>query len=162
MFNNWGVSGVVILSLVAFTIIAFLINWLRKEPSKMVQVSLGFIIGGALGNVIDRVRLGAVFDFLDFSIGEYHWPAFNVADSFICIGAILVIMHGMLVKSSRKSNFNRKGRQNEKNSVFCGIGNDGRCIVRLQQRERKLGTGNICAKMNFSFNQSAADASSGI
>ena len=96
MFNNWGVSGVVILSLVAFTIIAFLINWLRKEPSKMVQVSLGFIIGGALGNVIDRVRLGAVFDFLDFS--EYHWPAFNVADSFICIGAILVIMHGMLVK----------------------------------------------------------------
>ena len=87
-----------ILSLVAFTIIAFLINWLRKEPSKMVQVSLGFIIGGALGNVIDRVRLGAVFDFLDFSIGEYHWPAFNVADSFICIGAILVIMHGMLVK----------------------------------------------------------------
>ena len=48
MFNNWGVSGVVILSLVAFTIIAFLINWLRKEPSKMVQVSLGFIIGGAL------------------------------------------------------------------------------------------------------------------
>ena len=98
MFNNWGVSGVVILSLVAFTIIAFLINWLRKEPSKMVQVSLGFIIGGALGNVIDRVRLGAVFDFLDFSIGEYHWPAFHVADSFICIGAILVIMHGMLVK----------------------------------------------------------------
>ena len=43
-----------------------------------------------------------MFDFLDFSIGEYHWPAFNVADSFICIGAILVIMHGMLVKKQQE------------------------------------------------------------
>jgi len=99
MFNDWGVSGVIVLSLVAFTIIAFLINWLRKEPQKIVQVALGFIIGGALGNVTDRIRLGAVFDFLDFSIGEYHWPAFNVADSFICIGAVIVIAHGLLVKS---------------------------------------------------------------
>ena len=98
MFNDWGMSGVIILSLVAFSIIAFLINWLRKEHSKLVQVSLGFIIGGALGNVTDRIRLGAVFDFLDFSFGNYHWPAFNVADSFICVGAFLVIIHGMLVK----------------------------------------------------------------
>ena len=53
------------------------------------------IIGGALGNVIDRIRLGAVFDFLDFSIGTYHWPAFNAADSFICVGALIVIFHGL-------------------------------------------------------------------
>lgn len=99
MFNDWGLSGIIILSLVAFTIIAFLINWLRKEPSKLIQVALGLIIGGALGNVIDRVRLGAVFDFLDFSFGAYHWPAFNAADSFICIGAIIVIAHGVLVKN---------------------------------------------------------------
>lgn len=96
MFNNWGLSGVIILSLVAFVIIAFLVNWLRKEDNRLIQVALGFIIGGALGNVIDRVRLGAVFDFLDFSFGDYHWPAFNAADSFICIGAVIVIAHGLL------------------------------------------------------------------
>lgn len=48
MFNDWGLSGVIVLSLVAFVIIAFLVNWLRKEPSKLIQVSLGLIIGGAL------------------------------------------------------------------------------------------------------------------
>ncbi len=99
MFNNWGLSGVIILSLVAFVIIAFLVNWLRKEDNRLIQIALGFIIGGALGNVIDRVRLGAVFDFLDFSLGEYHWPAFNVADSFICIGAVIVIVHGLFCKT---------------------------------------------------------------
>ena len=55
----------------------------------------GMIIGGAVGNVIDRIRLGAVFDFLDFHIGESHWPAFNVADSFICIGATILIMQSL-------------------------------------------------------------------
>ena len=90
-----GSSGGIVLSLVAFVIIAFLVNWLRKEPSKLIQVSLGLIIGGALGNVIDRIRLGAVFDFLDFSIGTYHWPAFNAADSFICVGALIVIFLGL-------------------------------------------------------------------
>ena len=98
MFNDWGLSGVIILSFVAFVIIFFLVRWLKTEQSKLVQLSLGFIIGGALGNVTDRVRLGAVFDFLDFSFGSYHWPAFNVADSFICIGACIVIAHGLLVK----------------------------------------------------------------
>lgn len=98
MFDNWGLSGVIALSFVAFVIIFFLVRWLRTEKSKVVQLSLGFIIGGALGNVVDRVRLGAVFDFLDFSFGSYHWPAFNVADSFICIGACIVIAHGLLVK----------------------------------------------------------------
>ncbi len=100
MFNNWGLSGVIVLSFVAFVIIFFLVRWLKTEQSKVVQISLGFIIGGALGNVVDRVRLGAVFDFLDFSFGSYHWPAFNVADSFICIGACIVIAHGLLVKPS--------------------------------------------------------------
>lgn len=100
MFNDWGLSGVIILSFLAFVIIFFLVRWLKTEQSKLVQLSLGFIIGGALGNVTDRVRLGAVFDFLDFSFGSYHWPAFNVADSFICIGACIVIAHGLLVKSA--------------------------------------------------------------
>ena len=95
MFNNWGINGVYILSGVALAIVFMLIRWLKGEHNKTVQLALGFIIGGAIGNVIDRVRLGAVFDFLDFYIGDHHWPAFNMADSFICVGAFIVIMHGL-------------------------------------------------------------------
>ena len=61
-----------------------------------MRVSLGFVIGGAIGNVIDRVRLGAVYDFLDVHVGAHHWPAFNVADSFICIGAVLIVLDGII------------------------------------------------------------------
>ncbi|MGI9450680.1 MAG: signal peptidase II, partial [Geminicoccaceae bacterium] len=56
----------------------------------------GLVIGGALGNVIDRIRFGAVVDFLDFHIAGYHWPAFNVADSAICVGAGLLLLDGLL------------------------------------------------------------------
>ena len=53
------------------------------------------IMGGAVGNVIDRLRFGAVFDFLDIHIEASHWPAFNVADSFICAGAGLIIIQAL-------------------------------------------------------------------
>lgn len=56
------------------------------------QVALALILGGAVGNLIDRVRIGAVIDFLDFYIGSAHWPAFNVADSCICIGVMVLIL----------------------------------------------------------------------
>ncbi len=102
MFNDFGINGVYILSGVAIIIVLALLKWLKTEKSRMMQVALGFIIGGALGNVIDRIRLGAVFDFLDFYVGDYHWPAFNAADSFICIGAALVIINGFI--PSKKEN----------------------------------------------------------
>ena len=95
MFNNWGISGVYILSGVALLIVCFLVKWLSAEKNRTMQLALGFIIGGAIGNVIDRVRLGAVFDFLDFHLGDSHWPAFNAADSFICIGATVIIIHSV-------------------------------------------------------------------
>ncbi len=104
MFNNYGHLGAWLLSGVALLIVAFLVYWLRQEKDKIAQVALGMIIGGAIGNVIDRVRLGAVFDFLDFHLGESHWPAFNVADSFICIGAGLLIFQGLfnVVKTKKE------------------------------------------------------------
>ena len=66
MFSNESMAGVWVLSLLALIIVGFLINWLRKAESKLVAVSLGLIIGGALGNVIDRAVHSAVLDFLDF------------------------------------------------------------------------------------------------
>lgn len=102
MFNNYGNVGAYVLSGIAIAVVLILFNWLRTEKSKLVQVALGMIMGGAIGNVIDRLRLGAVFDFLDFHIGENHWPAFNVADSFICIGAGLVILSAIILKFAKK------------------------------------------------------------
>ena len=63
-----------------------------RRASTYEKLPLAFIIGGALGNLVDRIRFGAVIDFLDFHIGEWHWPAFNVADIFIVIGVGLYII----------------------------------------------------------------------
>ena len=95
MFNDLGNWGVYILSAFSLSVVLFLLFWLKKECSLYMRVSLGMVIGGALGNVIDRIRLGAVYDFLDVHIGVHHWPAFNLADSFICIGAVLIVCESM-------------------------------------------------------------------
>lgn len=73
---------------------------LMKE-NKYYYLPIGLIVGGALGNMIDRIRLGSVVDFLDFYFRNYHWPAFNVADSAICVGAVLFI--GMNYTDSKKN-----------------------------------------------------------
>ena len=95
MFNNLGNAGIYILSGFSLVVVCFLLYWLSKEKTVYMRLALGGVIGGALGNVIDRVRLGAVFDFLDVHVGQHHWPAFNVADSFICIGAVLIVLDGL-------------------------------------------------------------------
>lgn len=67
---------------------------LRRQPKSMKRVNIAFalIIGGAIGNVIDRIWLGSVVDFIDFYYGSYHWPAFNIADSAIVLGAITMVV----------------------------------------------------------------------
>lgn len=77
--------------------------WLRRNPSgqRLVAAGLSLILGGALGNVIDRVRLGHVTDFVDFYVGNWHFAAFNVADAAITVGAGLLLLD-MLLDSRRK------------------------------------------------------------
>ncbi len=58
---------------------------------RVAQMFIGAIVGGAVGNIIDRLRLGKVVDFLDFHWGSYHWPAFNIADSCICVAVFLLV-----------------------------------------------------------------------
>jgi len=104
MLDGGGLWGRVLLIIFALCVVLFLLHWMKDETSAFVRVALGMIIGGALGNVADRLRMGAVYDFLDFHIGAYHWPAFNVADSFICIGAFLIVLHAILSRKSSKEN----------------------------------------------------------
>ena len=83
-------------SLVAAAVVAVLIYWLSRAASPLLAVGIGLIIGGAVGNVIDRLRLGAVVDFLDFHYRGLHWPAFNLADSAICVGVGVMLFEGLL------------------------------------------------------------------
>ena len=69
---------------------AWLLIWLWRAPDRLTAAALGLIIGGALGNVLDRLRYQAVPDFLDFHYGTYHWPSFNLADVAIFCGAALL------------------------------------------------------------------------
>ncbi len=85
-WQRWLFSGI---ATCASVLIIYL---LRKHTSeKLFCVALSFILGGALGNLWDRITLGYVVDFLDFHYSGYHWPAFNVADSLIFVGALLLI-----------------------------------------------------------------------
>jgi signal peptidase II len=99
-FFNAGAGGLnaLIFSLVAAAIVVALIWWLVRVTSPFLAVAIGLIIGGAVGNVIDRLRLGAVVDFLDFHVGLWHWPAFNLADSAICVGVAAMLLDGLLLR----------------------------------------------------------------
>ncbi|MBN2256164.1 MAG: signal peptidase II [Deltaproteobacteria bacterium] len=85
-------------SVAAVVFIALVIRKVRQEETVAV-LGLSLILGGALGNLIDRIRLGEVIDFLDVYVGSYHWPAFNMADSAISIGAFLLILEIIKKKS---------------------------------------------------------------
>lgn len=88
-YGPWILSGV------AVAISLGLAVWLTRISHRLTAIGIGLVIGGALGNVIDRLRFGAVFDFLDFYVGSYHWPAFNVADSCISVGVVLLLWDGL-------------------------------------------------------------------
>ena len=103
MFNNYGKAGAIVLSVFALGVVAFLGYWMLKETNKLKITALACIIGGALGNVADRVRFGAVLDFLDFHYKNMHWPAFNLADSFICIGVFILICLEFMNNKKKKT-----------------------------------------------------------
>jgi len=77
-----------------------ILYFVRTTPAsrKLVLIACGFVLGGAAGNLIDRVTYGSVIDFVDVYYGDWHWPAFNVADSFISIGVGLLLLSSVLTK----------------------------------------------------------------
>ena len=94
-WQRWFLSGI---AMVAALLILFLLR--KYQHEKLFCLSLSLILGGALGNLYDRILLGHVVDFLDFYMGNYHWPAFNIADTAIVIGAALMIFESFQSKES--------------------------------------------------------------
>ena len=90
-----------VLSAVAVAVCIALFIWLRRSDRPLHGWGIGLVIGGAIGNVIDRVRWGAVFDFADFYVGQWHWPAFNVADSAIVVGVGLMLIDSLVGEKQR-------------------------------------------------------------
>lgn len=88
IIRSWTLIGV------AAAVLVWLGIWLRRAQTRLVGVALGAIIGGAIGNIVDRIRFGAVFDFVDLHAFGWHWPAFNVADSAIVVGVGLLLLDG--------------------------------------------------------------------
>lgn len=80
------------LTLIALGILAVLSAWLWRTPSSLIGAALGLVIGGALGNVLDRLRHGAVTDFIDLHLRGYHWPAFNLADVAVVCGVAILLL----------------------------------------------------------------------
>ena len=95
MFSAQSAMGVWALIGLTAGISVFVIYFIQKETEILSRIGLAMVLGGAIGNLIDRIRFGSVVDFLDFYWGKYHWPAFNVADSAICIGATLILFQYM-------------------------------------------------------------------
>ena len=88
--SEWKVAVLVMFSLAALVVVSALL-WRNSHAFTMTGSALALILGGAIGNLWDRLLSGHVVDFLDFYAGSYHWPAFNVADSAIVIGAVLLV-----------------------------------------------------------------------
>lgn len=82
----WALTAMALLVSLGFLV------WLWRDPRPVRGVTVGLIVGGALGNVLDRVRFDAVVDFIDIHIGKHHWPAFNVADSAITVAVVLLLI----------------------------------------------------------------------
>lgn len=85
-----------LLGAVAAVILFFLGRWLWRTQSMPVAIGLGAVMGGAVGNLVDRMRYGAVIDFLDFYYRDYHWYAFNIADAAIVTGVSLLLLDSLV------------------------------------------------------------------
>jgi len=94
----------VLLSALTTAAVILLIYWFGRvrDKDRKAAFGLSLVIGGAVGNLIDRLRLGEVVDFLDFYVGSFHWPAFNVADSAVTVGTLLLALSILFEGSAKK------------------------------------------------------------
>jgi signal peptidase II len=116
---DWQVPLFIVINVLAIGFIYHLMRTARRGTVAMLG-GLGMILGGAVGNLIDRVWRGFVVDFLDFHVGPYHWPSFNIADIGICVGAGLVAIafHLQDRAESRERDESRTGKRDDASDPF--------------------------------------------
>ena len=96
LFNNDAARNALVFSVLAVLIVGALLVWLSRVRETLLSIAIGLVVGGAAGNVVDRLGRGAVVDFLDFHVAGWHWFAFNLADAAICVGVGLMVIDGLL------------------------------------------------------------------
>jgi signal peptidase II len=94
--------GLISFSVVVIGVIAFVL-WISSYQRSRMNLAMAFILGGAFGNLVDRLTIGSVVDFLAFQIGSYHWPDFNVADSAIVCGSLLLIVDSLFSRHEQRN-----------------------------------------------------------
>ena len=97
-WQRWFLAGV---ALVVSVVVGVWLTRL-KHSERMLGIALGLVLGGGLGNLIDRVSLGYVVDFISWHYNDWYWPAFNIADSAICVGAVLLVWDSFFGESSKQ------------------------------------------------------------
>lgn len=101
-WQRWFFAGIAI----GISIILMVMMYRQSAQKRLSNIAYALIIGGAIGNLSDRLVHGFVIDYLDFYVGNWHWPTFNLADMAICIGAALVIFEGFLPDKSKQEKAN--------------------------------------------------------
>ena len=109
LFQQSGPWGAWLLAGVALMVVALLCVWMQRADRRVTACALGAIAGGAVGNVLDRLRLGAVEDFIHLHAGGYSWYVFNVADSAVVCGVAVLVLEGLLPRPHRDSERLRAG-----------------------------------------------------
>lgn len=112
LFNGFGEWGHVVLALVALAVVIALGLWLRRAESALVAAAIGAIAGGAVGNVIDRLRFGAVVDFIHAHAGGWNWYVFNLADAAIVCGVGALLLDSQLRQRRHRSEDHLAGTRN--------------------------------------------------
>ncbi len=104
LLNGLGAWSHLVLAAVALVVVAGLCLWLRRVDNALAAISIGAIAGGAVGNVIDRLRYGAVVDFLHAHVGQWSWYVFNVADAAIVCGVAALVLESQVFRRPRPPN----------------------------------------------------------
>lgn len=135
LFRDLFEGAPLLLALISLMIVVALMVWAWRTDQSIERISLAFITGGALGNILDRWRQGAVTDFLDFHWAGWHWPAFNGADIFICVGAICLLLSGIVSPQESTPG----GRKRSLSQVVSGRTGENTAVQYPRVQKRLLG-----------------------
>ncbi len=97
-FGMFGAAGPLLLAGLAGAVTLVLVVWMLRSSRRFEALALGAVAGGAAGNILDRLTRGAVVDFLDFHTGGWHWYAFNIADSAITVGIVMLLFDAVFMR----------------------------------------------------------------